>query len=60
MRYHAASACGRQVQFQVQFGACGGSYVQHGNTVHEDFAMLMRIQLRKEGGSFAAVSVARE
>ena len=49
-----------QVQLQVQFGACGGSYVQHCNTVHEDFALLMRIQLRKEGGSFAAVSVARE
>ena len=48
-----------QVQFQVQFGEYGGSYVQHCNTVHEDFAMLMRIQLHKEGGSFAAVSLAR-
>jgi hypothetical protein len=45
------------VQFQVQFGEYGGSYVQHcHNTVHEDFAMLMRIQLLKEGGNFAAVS----
>jgi FtsP/CotA-like multicopper oxidase with cupredoxin domain len=37
---------GGQVQFQVQFGEYGGAYVQHcHNTVHEDFAMLMRIQL---------------
>ena len=35
-----------QVTFQVQFGEFGGSYVNHcHNTVHEDFAMLMRIQL---------------
>ena len=35
-----------RVQFQVQFGEFGGSYVNHcHNTVHEDFAMLMRIQL---------------
>ena len=34
------------VTFQVQFGEYGGSYVNHcHNTVHEDFAMLMRIQL---------------
>src|SRR6266481_4319139 len=34
------------VKFQVQFGEYGGSYVNHcHNTVHEDFAMLMRIQL---------------
>jgi FtsP/CotA-like multicopper oxidase with cupredoxin domain len=34
------------VQFQVQFGEYGGSYVNHcHNTVHEDFALLMRIQL---------------
>jgi FtsP/CotA-like multicopper oxidase with cupredoxin domain len=38
-------ASGR-VQFQVQFGEYGGSYVNHcHNTVHEDFAMLMRLQL---------------
>jgi FtsP/CotA-like multicopper oxidase with cupredoxin domain len=37
---------GGQVQFQVQFGEYGGSYVTHcHNTVHEDFALLMRIQL---------------
>ena len=35
-----------QVTFQVQFGEYGGSYVNHcHNTVHEDFAMLLRIQL---------------
>jgi len=34
------------VQFQIQFGEYGGSYVNHcHNTVHEDFALLMRIQL---------------
>lgn len=38
-------ASGR-VKFQVQFGEYAGSYVNHcHNTVHEDFAMLMRIQL---------------
>lgn len=35
-----------RVQFQVQFGEYGGSYVNHcHNTVHEDFAMLLRMQL---------------
>jgi FtsP/CotA-like multicopper oxidase with cupredoxin domain len=35
-----------RVQFQVQFGEYAGSYVNHcHNTVHEDFAMLMRIQV---------------
>ncbi|MEQ1697443.1 MAG: multicopper oxidase domain-containing protein [Hyphomicrobiaceae bacterium] len=35
-----------QVQFQVQFGEYGGSYVNHcHNTVHEDFAMLFRVQV---------------
>jgi FtsP/CotA-like multicopper oxidase with cupredoxin domain len=35
-----------KVQFQVQFGEYGGSYVNHcHNTVHEDFAMLQRVQL---------------
>ena len=34
------------VTFQIQFGEYGGSYVNHcHNTVHEDFAMLQRIQL---------------
>jgi FtsP/CotA-like multicopper oxidase with cupredoxin domain len=37
---------GGTVRFQVRFGEFGGSYVNHcHNTVHEDFAMLMRIQL---------------
>jgi FtsP/CotA-like multicopper oxidase with cupredoxin domain len=37
---------GGTVQFQIQFGEFGGSYVNHcHNTVHEDFALLMRIQL---------------
>jgi FtsP/CotA-like multicopper oxidase with cupredoxin domain len=36
----------RSVTFQIQFGEYGGSYVNHcHNTVHEDFAMLMRLQL---------------
>src|SRR5260370_38857009 len=34
------------VQFQTQFGEYGGSYGNHcHNTVHEGFALLMRIQL---------------
>jgi FtsP/CotA-like multicopper oxidase with cupredoxin domain len=37
---------GGQVTFQIQFGEYGGAYVNHcHNTVHEDFALLMRIQL---------------
>ncbi len=37
---------GGTVQFQVRFGEFGGSYVNHcHNTVHEDFAMLLRYQL---------------
>jgi hypothetical protein len=37
---------GGKVRFQVEFGEFGGSYVNHcHNTVHEDFAMLMRYQL---------------
>ena len=37
---------GGKVQFQVQFGEYGGAYVNHcHNTVHEDFAMLLRYQL---------------
>ena len=36
----------RSVTFQVQFGEYGGSYVQHcHNNMHEDFAMLQRVQL---------------
>ena len=34
------------VKFQVRFGEFGGAYVNHcHNTVHEDFAMLLRYQL---------------
>jgi FtsP/CotA-like multicopper oxidase with cupredoxin domain len=44
-----------RVTFQVQFGEYGGSYVNHcHNTVHEDFAMLMRLQLL--GGERPAVT----
>ena len=36
----------RSVTFQVQFGEYGGAYVQHcHNGMHEDFAMLQRVQL---------------
>jgi FtsP/CotA-like multicopper oxidase with cupredoxin domain len=36
----------RQVTFQIQFGEYGGAYVNHcHNTVHEDTAMLARVQL---------------
>jgi FtsP/CotA-like multicopper oxidase with cupredoxin domain len=35
-----------EVQFQVKFGEYGGAYVNHcHNTVHEDFAMLLRYQV---------------
>ncbi len=45
------------VQFQIQFGEYGGSYVNHcHNTVHEDFALLMRIQLLGAAGAQAAVT----
>jgi FtsP/CotA-like multicopper oxidase with cupredoxin domain len=47
----------RSVQIQVQFGEYGGSYVNHcHNTVHEDFAMLMRYQLLAESGTQAAIT----
>jgi FtsP/CotA-like multicopper oxidase with cupredoxin domain len=48
-----------RVQFQIQFGEYGGSYVNHcHNTVHEDFAMLMRIQLfGNDGTPQAAVTL---
>ena len=39
------------VKFQVQFGEYGGSYVNHcHNTVHEDFAMLLRYQILAGSG----------
>jgi len=44
-----------RVQFQVQFGEFGGAYVNHcHNTVHEDFAMLMRMQVLGKAGSMQA------
>ncbi len=47
----------RSVTFQVQFGEYGGSYVNHcHNTVHEDFAMLMRLQLLSGAGPQVAVT----
>src|SRR5262245_9856629 len=48
---------GATVRFQVQFGEYGGSYVNHcHNTVHEDFALLMRIQLLSGAGPQVAVT----
>jgi FtsP/CotA-like multicopper oxidase with cupredoxin domain len=45
------------VTFQVQFGEFGGSYVNHcHNTVHEDFAMLIRYQLLASRGMQVAVT----
>jgi manganese oxidase len=45
------------VTFQVRFGEFGGSYVTHcHNTVHEDFAMLMRMQILAGGGEQAAIT----
>ena len=42
---------GGKVKFQVQFGEYGGSYVNHcHNTVHEDFAMLLRYQILSDQG----------
>jgi FtsP/CotA-like multicopper oxidase with cupredoxin domain len=46
-----------RVTFQIQFGEFGGSYVNHcHNTVHEDFAMLARIQLLGAAGAQVAVT----
>ena len=37
---------GGRVKFQVRFSEFGGAYVNHcHNTVHEDFAMLMRVEV---------------
>jgi FtsP/CotA-like multicopper oxidase with cupredoxin domain len=45
------------VTFQVQFGEYGGSYVNHcHNTVHEDFAMLLRLQILAANGPQVAVT----
>ncbi len=41
-----------RVKYQVRFGEFGGAYVAHcHNTVHEDFAMLMRYQLLSAAGT---------
>ncbi|HEY7645788.1 MAG TPA: multicopper oxidase domain-containing protein [Hyphomicrobiales bacterium] len=50
------------VTFQTRFGEFGGAYVTHcHNTVHEDFALLMRYQLLKAdngtGDPFVGVSM---
>ena len=43
---------GGSVTVQVTFGEFGGAYVSHcHNTVHEDFAMLMRYDILTQGGS---------
>ena len=52
----------QSVTFQVRFGEFGGAYVSHcHNTVHEDFAMLLRYQLLKNdngtGDPFVGVSM---
>jgi hypothetical protein len=52
---------GGSVKIQVQFSEFGGAYVMHcHNTVHEDFAMLMRLQVLKDdngtGDPFVAIS----
>jgi FtsP/CotA-like multicopper oxidase with cupredoxin domain len=41
-----------RVTFQVQFGEFAGAYVNHcHNTVHEDWAMIMRYQILGEAGT---------
>jgi FtsP/CotA-like multicopper oxidase with cupredoxin domain len=52
---------GGSVKVQVRFGEFGGAYVMHcHNTVHEDFAMLMRLQILKDdngtGDPFVGIS----
>jgi FtsP/CotA-like multicopper oxidase with cupredoxin domain len=52
---------GGKVKIQVKFSEYGGAYVMHcHNTVHEDFAMLMRYQVLKDdngtGDPFVAIS----
>ncbi len=49
---------GGSVTFQVQFGEFGGAYVSHcHNTVHEDFAMLLRYDVLKDDDSVHAAIV---
>jgi FtsP/CotA-like multicopper oxidase with cupredoxin domain len=46
-----------RVTFQFQFGEFGGSYTNHcHNTVHEDFAMLLRLQILAGAGAQVAVT----
>lgn len=52
---------GGEVKIQVRFGEYGGAYVTHcHNTVHEDFAMLMRFDVLKDddgsGDPFVALA----
>ena len=52
LHFEEAVRQGGTVKFQVQFGEFGGSYVNHcHNTVHEDFAMLMRYQVLGNAGT---------
>lgn len=49
---------GGRVKFQVEFGEFGGSYVSHcHNTVHEDFAMLIRFQVLSQRAGQEAQSL---
>ena len=49
---------GGKVTFQVQFGEYGGAYVNHcHNTVHEDFAMLLRFDVLKSDDSVHAAII---
>ncbi|MFT5511301.1 MAG: hypothetical protein ACI89J_004402, partial [Hyphomicrobiaceae bacterium] len=46
------------VKLQIQFGEFGGAYVSHcHNTVHEDFAMLLRFDVLKDDDSIHAAIV---
>ena len=52
---------GGEVKIQVRFGEFGGAYVTHcHNTVHEDFAMLLRFDVLKDdngtGDPFVALA----
>ena len=45
------------VTFQVRFGEFGGSYVTHcHNTVHEDFAMMLRMQILAGAGDQSVIT----
>jgi FtsP/CotA-like multicopper oxidase with cupredoxin domain len=47
--WRVGSTGDRSVTFQVQFGEFGGSYVSHcHNNMHEDFAMLLRLQVLRD------------